>query len=165
LRLAAQNSSQRNVLVLSVESSSITENWPPSLRTGGLVSTFADFARLLDCLKKNDIVRPADLPIHAIRIELSGDRALLGTLITQKPATAIAAMSNPKSPSRSSQTITKDLEAFLNLEDFAYFTGESPITPLGTSSAPQALVVVAPRDLDELLDGSPPIRRPTTNAP
>ncbi|MGD0990623.1 MAG: hypothetical protein ABR874_22690 [Candidatus Sulfotelmatobacter sp.] len=160
LRVPAQLAARRNILILAAEKTSMAENWLPSTRCGALVSTVADFGRLLDCLKKHDILKATDFPIGAVRIELTGDRGSLGMLATMKPAAALAAMSAGRTATKAAQTITKDVEAFLNLEDIGYFSGETPLITSPTPPSTLVATVVAPKGVDDLADRSPSPRTP-----
>lgn len=145
---------RRNILVLAVDQGSITQAWTRSTRHAALVTTVTDCARLVEELSKHQMSAPADYPIDLVAVELAGDRKLLGRLITMKPQNAIS-----DRLSKGAVTL-RAIDPFLGLPDICYIVNEphAPTTP--DAAAPR--VIVAPKDLDDLVERLSNVDYPTS---
>ncbi len=101
-----------------------------------------------------DVVsRPSDFPIDLVCVELAGNRAALGKLVTKRPAEAIQEMS----PTRRGP-VTRDIDPFFEIQDVCYLVKE---VPLISPSAPGPLrFVQSPKGIDDLIDRLPALPIP-----
>lgn len=159
-RVSGTAESRRNVLVLTVEVSpsttSLTTEWKASTHHGFLALTVADFAHLLESLKRFDIQRPADIPIDLVVVELSGSQTALGKLVSLRPSAALMELMSPPALPR-----IKDIETFFDVPDVLYLTREAPLVTL--PNTPQLRFVVSPKGVDDLvgmLQPNPPSTTP-----
>lgn len=181
LRPAKPMGPNRNVLVLSAETDSLTTGWKPSARHGSLVSTVPDFARLLELLKKIDRSKPIDSPIDAVDQNKESATDIVSTAgetdVVSKPSdfpidlvcvelsgnrTALGKLITKRpaeaiqemSPTRRGP-VTRDIDPFFEIQDVCYLVKEVPSVP---SSAPAPLRYVQnPKGIDDLIDRLPPL--------
>ncbi len=142
---------RRGVLVLIAQQQSLVSGFPPSFRYATLVTTMKDLGQIVSYLKKQKV----ELPVSALRVELKGDPMTLGNYVTQRPAYAVTAMSTERVSPKATATSPKDLDAFLNIEDVAYFGSETPLLPISVTQAAPISFVIAPKSLDDLMDRFP----------
>jgi hypothetical protein len=146
----------RNVLILTAEGASLTEKWMPSSRHGSLVLTAPDFGQLVKALKKLEVLKPADLPFDLVCVELKGDPATLGKLVTRHPLDVLKEMWSGKR-----EGDVREILPLLEACEIPYLVTETP--QLLQPSLKTFKYVVSPEGINHVVESLPKSSAPTTS--